>query len=183
MWTFGQETAENRSSLLPRTQENREKKKTRNQAAANILQMISFNLLQARFHLFLRNTKRQHWPLSRWSRANISLDKRLEDDSWHRAASQKKTKKKTSNLMLWAQRVQSGSVPARPRLRQQPQINTTGSFISVLRRYAGSPGEQVCLLGLIKVQRVCLSLLSRPGVRELGPPHPHLLYEEQAKQL
>lgn len=56
----------------------------------NILKMISFNLRSASCHLFPRNTKHKHWPLSRWRRANISLDKHLEDKSWHEAPSQKK---------------------------------------------------------------------------------------------
>lgn len=67
----------------------------------------------------------------------------------------------------------------RPCLRKQPQINTTRFFISVLRR-AVLPSEQVCLLGLIKVQRVWLSVLSDPNIQELTPPHAPALYKERA---
>lgn len=89
MWTFGQETAI-LSSPPPHADKQGKKKQKQNQAAANILKMISFNLRSARFHLFLRNTKHKHWPLSRWSRTNISLDKHLEDKSWHEAPFWKK---------------------------------------------------------------------------------------------
>lgn len=66
------------------------KKKKEIRPQQNILKMISFNLRSASCHLFPRNTKHKHWPLSRWRRANISLDKHLEDKSWHGAPSQKK---------------------------------------------------------------------------------------------
>lgn len=45
-----------------------------------------------------------------------------------------------------------------------PQINTTSFFISVLRRDQVLPAAQVSLLGLIKVQRVWLSVLSDPSI-------------------
>lgn len=87
MWTFGQETAILSSSPPPHAEEQEKKKK---KSGRNILKMISFNLRSASCHLFPRNTKHKHWPLSRWRRANISLDKHLEDKSWHEAPSQKK---------------------------------------------------------------------------------------------
>lgn len=122
---------------------------------------IGDDSLQSSFAPFLRNTKHKHWPLSRRSRTNISLDKHLEDKSWHEDASRKKKKKK---------RDASSEQPARRSAEELvshealPQINTTSFFISVLRRDQVLPAAQVSLLGLIKVQRVWLSVLSDPSI-------------------
>lgn len=68
----------------------------------------------------------------------------------------------------------------RPCLRKQPQINTSSFFIPVLHRDGVLPTEQVCLLGLIKVQRVWLLVLSDPNIQKLSPPHAPVLYKEHA---